>query len=85
MLVQAHHDALHVAALGEDLVDLLLAREEGQVAYVERGGRAQRALPVGLQYEGAPRKGQAVWLFTGGQKRAYVCSEHSQLACVGLV
>jgi hypothetical protein len=39
--VQAHDQALDLAALGEELVDLLLGGVEGEVADVERGRVAQ--------------------------------------------
>lgn len=42
--VQAHDQALDLAALAEELVDLLLGGEEGEVADVEGGGVCQRVL-----------------------------------------
>lgn len=43
-LVQPHDDALDVAALGEELLDLLLGGVERQVAHVQRGGDLQELL-----------------------------------------
>lgn len=34
-LVQAHYDTLYVATFREEFVNLLLSREEGQVANIE--------------------------------------------------
>lgn len=39
--VQPHDEALETADFGEELVDLLLGRVEGEVADVERGGGAE--------------------------------------------
>ena len=40
-LVQAHDHPLHLAALAEELVDLLLRCVEAHVAHIERGAIAQ--------------------------------------------
>ncbi len=43
-LVQPHHDALDIAALAEQLVQLFLRRVEAQVADVERGAVTEEPL-----------------------------------------
>ena len=42
--IQTHDDPLHLSAHGEQLVHLLLAREEGHVPDVQRGAAAQFSL-----------------------------------------
>ena len=44
VLVEAHHDALHVASARKQFVDLLLGREERQVADVECGAGEKKLL-----------------------------------------
>lgn len=44
MLVEAHHNALNFANGRKELPDLLLPREEGQVANVDSGRRLESML-----------------------------------------
>jgi len=46
VLVEAHHDALHIPRLGEQFVDLLLGGVEGEVAHIQCGGEQQAVLLV---------------------------------------